>query len=68
MSLKAFHVVFLAISLVLCAGFGVWAVREFTALNESLFLWMGLGSFATGLCLIVYGIWFVRKMNREIYT
>ncbi len=68
MSLKAFHVVFIAVSLVLCAGFGVWAVREFMESNESASLLIGLGSFAIGLCLIVYGIWFVRKMNGENYT
>lgn len=68
MSLKAFHVLFIAVSLALCVGFGAWAVREFMESDEPLSLWMGLGSFATGLCLIVYGIWFVRKMNGESYT
>jgi hypothetical protein len=53
MSLKVFHIVFIAISTLLAFGCGVWC------------LWVNsLCSFVAAIALIVYGCWFWRKMKR----
>ncbi len=63
MSLKAFHVLFVAASAVLGLGFGVWAVRGFQRSQETALLWMAIGGFASAAFLLVYGRWFLRKLN-----
>jgi len=60
MSLKAFHIVFIVLSVGTTAGFGVWALTSpegYTAL--------GLASLAAAVLLVVYGIAFLNKMKRE---
>ena len=54
MSLKAFHILFVTLSVILSFGVAVWAGRS----------WMGVASGLTGVFLVVYGIWFYRKISR----
>ena len=68
MSLKAFHVVFILVSLMLTIGFGVWAVKQYLSHGERLTLAMGIGSFASSLGLIVYGSWFLKKLKGVSYV
>lgn len=63
MSLKAFHVVFIAVSLLLTIGFGVWAVKAYLSTGDATTLAMGVGSFASTILLSVYGVWFLRKLR-----
>lgn len=63
MSLKAFHVFFVAVCLLVAIGFGVWSLREYRASSDTQLLWMGLGSFAACIVLGVYGAWFLRKLR-----
>ncbi len=57
MSLKSFHIVFIALSTALALGFGAWC------LSVDGYLAMGVTSFATGGLLIIYGGWFLRKLR-----
>lgn len=57
MSLKAFHVVFITASVVLAAGFGVWAV----SLGGTPALAAGIGGFASAVALGIYEAGFLRK-------
>ncbi len=68
MSLKAFHVVFIAASLLLALGFGVWGVRNHAATGSSMSLYMGVGSFVVSVLLAVYGVWFLRKLRNINYV
>ncbi len=59
MSLKAFHVVFILISICLAAGFAVWCSSNAASGNS--YALMGKGSAAASVALVVYLVWFVRK-------
>lgn len=63
MSLKAFHVVFITVSIVLCVGVGLWALREYRAQGDIVTLLAGLFSLASAVILLVYGRWFLRKLR-----
>ena len=67
MSLKAFHVFFISISILLSFGFGIWAIWSFQQFGNVSDLWMGLGSFAGSVLLIFYFRWFLRKLKNESY-
>lgn len=62
-SLKAFHVVFVVVSTLLCLGFGAWAVREYRVGGDAMFLAGGVFSFVLAAALLVYGGWFLRKLR-----
>ena len=63
MSLKAFHIFFIAVSVLLAFGFGVWSVYTHLAESNLGFLLMGLSSFVVGIALIFYGINFLHKLR-----
>ena len=67
MSIKAFHLIFIAAAALFFAGFGVWAVffdsaQEAGSAVES----FGIAGFITSAALIVYGIRFYRKAKSII--
>jgi hypothetical protein len=64
MSLKAFHIVFIIFSTLLALGLGVWCIWVNLVEGVPVFLAGAIASFATAIGLIVYGIWFYRKMKR----
>lgn len=64
MSLKAFHIVFITISTILCVGFGIWAILEYrTTQSVGTLLW-GILSLVGAVVLVVYGRWFWHKLNK----
>lgn len=67
MSLKAFHVVFVALATLFSVGFGVWAARAWAAGGGGEPLALAVTSFAIGVALVVYGAWFLRKMKGVSY-
>ena len=56
LSLKGFHIVFIVASIMLCLGFGVWAIRSDR-------LGLGIGSLAVAGALIVYLFKVVSKLS-----
>lgn len=68
MSLKAFHVFFVAISVLLTVGFGVWALRNQNVESGNVMLLLGIGSLAASVALVVYGVWFLRKLKNATYV
>jgi len=63
MSLKAFHVIFITMSALLCLGFGAWCVGSDYAQGKSSYLIAGCVSFVLGLALVAYEIVFLRKFR-----
>jgi membrane protein implicated in regulation of membrane protease activity len=59
MSLKAFHILFIALSDLLAAGCAWWAFSS----NINVF---GTASAIAAVALFIYGIYFVRKSRRLI--
>ena len=64
MSLKGFHIVFIAFSTLLALGIGVWCVWVDLVEGAPVYLAGAVGSFLFAVALIIYGIWFYRKMKR----
>ncbi len=63
MSLKAFHVVFVIVSSLLTAGFGLWAIRQWSVRGDFVSGMVGIGSFVGCAVLLWYGRWFLRKLK-----
>jgi len=61
MSLRAFHLFFIAVSVVLAAFFAAWAAGQYSAGHESIYIVVGVLSLASGLGLAVYAAKFQRK-------
>lgn len=68
MSLKAFHVVFITACSALAAGLGAWALKNyFSPDGRWLDMAFAVGSFATGIGLIVYERYFLKKLKNVSY-
>ncbi len=65
MSLKIFHLVFIALSILMAALVGGWGVNRYLADGATSDLILGIGFFLTGAALLVYGVKVWRKF-REI--
>jgi hypothetical protein len=60
MSLKAFHLIFVTLLTTLSFGFSAWA---FVA-GHPLF---GLAGIAAGILVVIYGIYFLKKLKKISY-
>ena len=60
MSLKAFHIFFIVLSIVLAVGCAIWA---FATGASALF---GASCAVVAVALVVYGVFFLRKARRII--
>ncbi|MCP4250081.1 MAG: hypothetical protein GY778_23815 [bacterium] len=67
MSLKAFHVFFVAVSVLLAAGFGWWALNQYRTDGGAADLLMAVASLVGGIVLIVYGRRFLHKLRGVSY-
>ena len=64
MSLKGFHIVFIIFSTVLAFGLGAWCVWVDLVEGAPIYLAGAVCSFVVAVALVVYGVWFYRKMKR----
>jgi hypothetical protein len=64
MSLKAFHVFFIAVSTVFLLGMGAWYAGRYRADGGNDNLAFAVVGFGVGALLAIYGVWFLRKMQR----
>lgn len=65
LSLRSFHLFFIAASVLLAAWVGVWGIQSWQANRSGSDLAVGLLFFALGVVLLVYGLR-VRKKLRAI--
>ena len=65
MSLKAFHLLFIVISIITAGGFGVWCFVAEKAETTPGAMVMGVASLALAAGLVFYAIKFVQKLRRE---
>ena len=63
MSLKAFHVFFVAVSTLCALGFGAWAIADYLRTGSGTVLAMGILGFLAAVALVWYGLWFLRKLK-----
>jgi hypothetical protein len=64
MSLKNFHLVFIAVSVVLAAFVAAWAAQQYRSLHAAGYIVTAVAALASGAGLAVYGAAFQRKMRR----
>jgi hypothetical protein len=64
MTLKGFHLVFIVFSTLLALGIGSWCVWVDLIAGEPVYRAGAIGSFAAAVGLLVYGVWFWRKMKK----
>jgi hypothetical protein len=67
MSLKAFHIVFIAASILLAFGFGAWCFVQYADTHRATELIYGISSIVVGLGLIWYGKYVLRKLKHISY-
>ena len=63
MSLKTFHIVFIAVSTLVAFFFGVWAIFRGLVDSSWVMAISGLVAFVAGVGLIYYGVRFIRKLK-----
>jgi hypothetical protein len=63
MSLKAFHVFFIAASVLLCLVFGAWCLESDYAKGRTAYIVAGGVSFALAIALVIYEVMFLRKFK-----
>jgi len=61
MSLRAFHLLFITLSVILTAFFAAWAAGQYSAVHDVSYVIAAVGSLAAGLGLVLYGARFQRK-------
>jgi len=64
MSLKVFHIVFIIFSTLLALGVGGWCIWVDLVEGAPIYLAGAIFSFIAAVVLVVYGVWFYRKMKR----
>ena len=65
MSLRGFHIVFIVFSTLLALAVGAWCVWVDLVAGEPVYRAGAIWSFVAAIALIVYGIWFYRKMKKS---
>ena len=67
MSLKAFHIVFVIVSMLLTIVVGAWALVQYRDGVGLGMLWFAIGSFVGTVALAVYGRYFLKKLKHIGY-
>jgi hypothetical protein len=63
LSLKAFHLFFIAVSVMLAAFVAAWATGEYRTAGQIGYIGTACGSLLAGGALIAYGVKFQRKVR-----
>ena len=63
MSLKAFHIFFITVSVLLCLGLSAWATVTFLSTGNSELMIAAIVALAGGVGLVWYEIRFVKKLK-----
>jgi hypothetical protein len=64
MSLRAFHLFFITLSVVLTAFFAAWAAGQYQRTHEVSYVVTAVASLTSGIGLVIYGAAFQRKMRK----
>lgn len=65
MSLKAFHVFFITMAVLLCIVFGVWCINSDYTHGRAGYMVTGYASFVVGALLVLYEIMFLKKVKEK---
>lgn len=65
MSLKAFHIFFIVVSLIFCVGLGFWGIQSYFGIQDASDLAVGVIGFVSAGLLAVY-LRYVLKKYKDI--
>ena len=65
MTLKGFHLVFIVFSTLLALSIGSWCIWVDLVAGEPVYRAGAIWSFLAAIALLVYGVWFWRKMKKS---
>jgi len=63
MSLKAVHIFFISVSVLLAIGFSGWLFQQYQANGNNMFVVFSFLSLMSGISLVFYGIRFLKKLK-----
>jgi hypothetical protein len=66
MSLKGFHILFIALAFLCAAGFWAWCLWNGDTVERLRIASLGNLSGSLAIALFIYGLWFVLKKSRTI--
>lgn len=67
MSLKAFHIVFVIASILLAFGFAAWSLMTYSDGRRLVDLIFGIVSALSGIGLVIYGRYVLKKLKHISY-
>lgn len=67
MSLKAIHIIFITCSTLLAFGFGAWELNRYSTTQSVGDMTLGVLSLVSGVGLIWYGKYFLKKLKNISY-
>ena len=62
MSIKAVHIFFIIMAIMISIIFGVWSLK-FAPAGDSFYQWMGVLSLIVFIVLVIYGLNFFKKLR-----
>lgn len=68
MSLKAFHLVFMIVVLLLSLGVGAWGLRVQEVDGQGWPMQLGVASLVLAVATMGYGLWFLKKLKHLSYA
>jgi hypothetical protein len=66
--LRGFHIVFIVFSTLLALGICAWCIWVDLVAGEPVYRAGAIWSFIAAIGLIIYGVWFYRKMKKSGLT
>ncbi len=67
MSLKAFHIVFISLSILLSLGIGGWGIQSYVSDSNDIGIRIGLFFILLGIGLVYYELKFIQKFKHVGY-
>ena len=64
MSLKAFHIFFVIVTVLMSGAVGAWSWRQYQTKPAPTYLALAVGGGVFAILFIVYGGWFLKKLRR----
>ena len=68
MSLKAFHIFFVVVSILMCVVVGAWGLFVANWEQGVMPAVLGYGGFIAAVVLGIYGVWVLNKLKRFSYV
>jgi hypothetical protein len=62
-SLKSFHIFFIVVSTLCALMVGAWGILDHARSGKDGTLLLGIGGVVAAAVLVVYGLWFLRKLR-----